>query len=221
VTWAVGTVTQWKEQPLTTPTPASTVRCVPEINSTYLMLVATSTGLAYILRERKMAFPPTREVRLEVGDRLLLYTTRSVFRNPTLDRGRVIGTAEAASPILPLEKQLFIAGREYTTGCDLKLTGLAALGEGVILADIAEELMVFQPNPGAWSIRMRRSVLQLPYGDVDLIMAKLKPALHHPDETLNAYLERAARVGSSRGKHFSSNSRIGHLEFGATMPLEK
>lgn len=157
----------------------------------YLMLVATSTGLAYVLRERKMAFPPTREVgrevRLEVGDRLLLYTTRSVFG----DRGRVIGTAEVASPSSPLKKQLTIAGRAYTTGCDLRFTGLAALGEGVVLADIAEDLMVFQPNPKAWAVRMRRSLLQLPPEDVALIMTQLKPVLRNLDETVSTYLERA------------------------------
>jgi hypothetical protein len=165
------------------------------------MVVATSTGLSYVLRERKMAFPPTRQVRLEVGDQLLLYTTRSVFGNPTRDRGRVIGTAVVTSPIRPLQTQLVIAERAYTTGCDLRLTGLATLGEGLTLTDIAKDLMVFQPNPEAWSARMRRSLLRLPATDVELVLTQLKPILRDPDYTLSAYLERAARLSISRERY--------------------
>jgi hypothetical protein len=50
------------------------------------------------MRERKMAFPPTRRVRMGVGDQLLLYTTRGVFNNPTRDRGRVVGYSSSGIP---------------------------------------------------------------------------------------------------------------------------
>jgi hypothetical protein len=162
----------------------------------YLMLVGTSAGLAYVLRERKMAFPPTRQVCLEVGDRLLLYITRSVFGNAARDRGRVIATAEVTSPTVKLKKQLIIAGRAYTTECDLIFTGLAPLGEGVILAEIAEDLMAFQPNPKAWAAHIRRSLLQLSSRDFEFILTQLKPDLRSPDETLDAYLERADRLSN-------------------------
>jgi hypothetical protein len=165
---------------------------VPEINSNHLLVLGTGRGLAYVLRERKMAFPPTRQVRLDVGDRLLLYTTRNVFRRSDRDRGRVVGTAEVASPILPLEEQLLIAERKYTSGCDLKITGLAMLGQGVLLADIAEKLMVFQPHPEAWRAWLRRAVLPLPPSDARFILTRLQPVLRDPNETVGAYLERAA-----------------------------
>lgn len=157
-----------------------------------MLLLATNSGLAYVMREGKMAFPPTRRIRLDVGDRLLLYTTRGVFNSPSRDLGRVVGTAKVASPILPLEQQRMIAGRMYTSGCDLRFTGLARLGEGVVLADMVEELTVFRPNPAAWSARIRRSVLPLPPEDYEYIMTRLEPFLHNPAEVVDAYLERAA-----------------------------
>jgi hypothetical protein len=158
------------------------------------MLLATPEGLAYVLRQRQMAFPPNRRIRLDVGDHVLLYTTRGVFHNPNRDRGRVVGTAEIASPVVPLASRRQIAGRVYASGCELKITGLAPLGDGVVLADIVDRLAVFRPNPPAWSARMRRSILPLPPRDVDVIFARLEPILHNPSETAGAYLERAVRA---------------------------
>jgi hypothetical protein len=156
--------------------------------STCLLLLGTPEGLAYVLRERQMAFPPTRHIQLEVGDQVLLYTTRGVFRNPPRDRGRIVGTAEAASPVTSLTSQCQIGGRVYTSGCQLKITGLAPLDKGVVLADIVERLEVFQPHPHAWSVRMRRSILPLPSQDVDVITALLEPTLLDPSETAGPHL---------------------------------
>ena len=160
--------------------------------STFLLLLGTPEGLAYVLRERQMAFPPAQRIQLEVGEQVLLYTTRRVFRNPPRDLGRVVGTAEIASPITWSRRQ--IGGRDYTSGCELKITGLAPLGKGVVLADIVERLEVFRPNPHAWRARMRRSILELPSQDVDVIVALLGPTLLDPSETAGPYLERAARA---------------------------
>lgn len=155
------------------------------------MVLATRKGLAYVLRERKMAFPPTRPIGLHVGDQLLIYTSRGIYNNPGRDRGRIVGTAEIVSPIVPLDEARLISGRLYTSGCDLNLTGLAPLDEGIELANIADQLAVFQPNPAAWSARLRRSILPLPFSDVELVMARLKPILRNADETMAAYIDRA------------------------------
>jgi hypothetical protein len=162
------------------------------------MLLATARGLGYVMRERKMAFPPTRRIRMDVGDGLLLYTTRTLFGNPTRDRGRVMGTAEVASPILPLDKERFIAGRSYTSGCDIRITALAPIGEGVVLADIVDQLQVFQPDPSTWSARIRRSILPLPSRDFDLIMTSLRPILRSPEDAIEGYLERVDRRKGGR-----------------------
>ena len=150
-------------------------------------------GLTYVLRERQMAFPPGRRISFNVGDRVLLYTTRGIFRRPTRDRGRVVGTAEVTSATAPLDSQRQIGGRIYASGCHLRITGLVPLGHGLILADIVTRLEVFQPNPQAWSVRMRRSTLALPPRDAELISAQLKPILCDPEKAASAYLELSLR----------------------------
>ncbi|MGW3246560.1 hypothetical protein [Streptomyces sp. NPDC001070] len=45
----------------------------------YLLILGKREAVAWVLRERRMAFPPGRRVevtRLEPGDELLIYTTR-------------------------------------------------------------------------------------------------------------------------------------------------
>ena len=64
--------------------------------------LGTPEGLHTFMCERQMAFRPTQRIQLEVGDHVLLYTTRSIFRNPTRDLGRVVGTAVIASPVASL-----------------------------------------------------------------------------------------------------------------------
>ena len=70
--------------------------------ASYLLPISDREPLIWILREQKTALPRYRRrdaERLTTGDRILLYTTRGCFRNPTRDRGRVIGVArEEAGP---------------------------------------------------------------------------------------------------------------------------
>ncbi|HKF79950.1 MAG TPA: hypothetical protein VKB17_03920, partial [Thermoleophilaceae bacterium] len=65
--------------------------------ATYLLILGEREALAWVLREQRMAFSARRArsaSALTLGDRLLLYTTRGCFHNPTRDRGRVIGAGE-------------------------------------------------------------------------------------------------------------------------------
>jgi hypothetical protein len=162
---------------------------VQNTQANYLMVLATRQGLAYVLRERKMAFPPTRPVRLNVGDRLLLYITAGIFGNPRRD-GLVMGIAEVTSPVAPLESRLRLAGREYTSACDLRITGLATVADGVILKAQVEHLRVFQPVTRSWAAYLRRALLLLPAQDADFLFAQLKPSLRDPDEVIPDYLKR-------------------------------
>lgn len=162
----------------------------------YLTILSSAKGLAYVLTEHRMAFPPTRKIHLNVGDQLLLYTTRGVFQSPSGDRGRVIGRAEVMTPIVPLETRMRLSGREFTSGCELKIEGLAPYGQGVNLADLVDRLSVFAPDPRSWSARLRRSVLALPAQDAEIIWAELEPRLSNPRKAATAYLERAEAVAA-------------------------
>jgi hypothetical protein len=58
---------------------------------------------------------------LEVRDKLRLYTTRGCFRNPTRDRGRVMGVATVARAARDLGEPVRFGEREFPIGLDLTI----------------------------------------------------------------------------------------------------
>lgn len=112
----------------------------------YLLIVADREALGWILTAKRMAFPSAgrREVRsLGVGDELFIYTTRGAFKNPTRDRGRIIGSARVASHVRKLRTTIRFGSREYPIGCNLQIGALAPFGQGVELAPLVEQLDAF------------------------------------------------------------------------------
>ena len=109
---------------------------------------------------------------LDVGDELLLYTTRGCFNNPGRDRGRVIGRARVTSAVRELDPPQVIYGQSFAVGCDLRLEQLVPRGNGVVLAELVPSLSVF-PDPASWSARLRRTILALPKADAKLINRRL------------------------------------------------
>src|SRR5205823_6104972 len=106
-------------------------------------------------------FPSYRRsdaAKLEVGDRLLLYTTRGCFHNPTRDRGRVIGIATVVAPAEDLPQPMRFGKRVFPTGVELEITKLLPRGEGVELAPLIPKLKRSFPNESSWSARLRRAL---------------------------------------------------------------
>jgi hypothetical protein len=140
-----------------------------------LCIIGDRDALAWVLTERRMAFPAGRASsasRLRVGDRLFLYTTRGCFKNPGRDRGRVIGSALVQTAVERFPVPVEISGRRFDLGCRLDVDGLAPFGAGVPLQPLAERLRVF-PDAKTWSAWMRRALLFLPPADADLIASEL------------------------------------------------
>jgi hypothetical protein len=170
-------------------------------HGTYLLIIGDREALAWILREGRTAFPPGRErsaKELRVGDRLLVYTTRGCFRNPTRDRGRVLGVAVVMSEVEDLEEPVLLAEREFTTGCTLQIEALAPLHQGVELAPLVSRLKVF-PDAASWSAVMRRPLLSLPAADRRLLERELRPRLRPVREAIDAYID-AARLTDARAR---------------------
>lgn len=163
----------------------------------YLLILGERGAVAWVLRESRMAFPPTRRAeidRLAAGDELLIFTTRGCWHNPTRDRGRVIGAAEVTSPVVPYEQPVEIASRTFTRGCDIAVRSLAPCREGVELAPLVPRLEAFPDGPG-WGIRLRRPLLELPSGDAALLRRELAEIATDPSRTVDGYLDRVARMG--------------------------
>lgn len=143
------------------------------MDTAYLLILGDREAIAWVLREQRMAFPgtPRSEVAaLAPGDDLYLYSTRGAWRNPTRDRGRVIGKARVTSAVTAFDEPLEIAGRQFLSGCALRLESLVPYPQGMELQPLVEKLAAF-PKPEAWSIYLRRALLRLPSADARLLAA--------------------------------------------------
>jgi hypothetical protein len=169
--------------------------------ASYLLVIGEREALAWILRERRMAFPETRRAevdRLGVGDDLLILTTRGCFHNPSRDRTRVVGTAMVTTSVAPLDSPVAIAGRTFPRGCHLDINALTPYLTGVDLADLIPALESF-PDKANWSIRLRRPLVALTEHDAELLHSELKgTAQEPPDSAIRGYLERIRPIGASR-----------------------
>ncbi|WP_055629843.1 hypothetical protein [Streptomyces hirsutus] len=166
----------------------------------YLLILGEREAVAWVLREQRMAFPPGRRAevaRLEPGDELLIYTTRGCWHNPGRDRGRVIGRARVASPVKMLEVSVEIAGREFTSGCDLELRTLTPYLTGVELTPLVERLEAFPSGPH-WSFRLRRPLLELNTQDSTLLRGRLADMERSADELVGEYLAADKPVQAQR-----------------------
>jgi hypothetical protein len=168
--------------------------------STYLLILGDREGLSWVLHNRRMAFTESRAAEvadLRAGDRLFLYTTRGCYHNPTRDRGRVIGEAEATSAVTRLDRPILIGDRQFTYACDIELKSLAPFREGVVLAEYVPRLEVF-PDQRSWSARMRRPLLPMTPKDALLISKELAPVTRPVQETIDDYVTWVARVTSAQ-----------------------
>jgi len=167
----------------------------------YLVILNDRAALAWVIEHERMAFPPTRAAyadRLEVGDQLLLYTTRGCFGSPTNDRGRVMGLARVVSKPRHLRSPMAIATREYTSVVDLRLERLSAFRTGVELHDLVDRLSIF-PKKYAWSAVLRTTLLLLPPTDAKLLVRQLEKVAERPTETRRDYVDgRGTRPSKQR-----------------------
>ncbi|GAA3180391.1 MULTISPECIES: hypothetical protein [Streptomyces] len=155
--------------------------------ATYLIIIGDREPLGWVLNNQRMAFPAGRTTGLpEKGDEAFLYTTRSCYRNPGRDRGRIMGLATVTSEVAALAEPVSFGDRVFSSGCTLQVHGLTPRHEGVVLADLVPELQVF-PDPKTWSVRLRRASLRLPEPDADLLRRELQPMLRTRRSVLGQY----------------------------------
>jgi hypothetical protein len=156
----------------------------------YVLPIADRDALAWILREQRTGFGEhrSREAEaLEVGDVLLLYTTRGCFQNPTRDRGRVIGRALVASRPRRVRRAPSFGGREYPLVVNMRIETLAPLRTGVELAPLVGRLQATFPDARSWSVRMRRALVPVDTRDTDTIERELEPVAKAYPSALSSY----------------------------------
>lgn len=165
------------------------------MSRSYLLVIGEVTALAWVLAEQRMAFSAqsrSQAKALEIGDELLIYTTRGCFHRPTRDRGRVMGIAAVESTTRDLSAPVVFGQRSYISGCNLSIHGLAPFREGVELAPIVPELRTFSVGR-PWNMSLRRPLVFLDPRDADLLRRKVTPFLQQRDRYLDAYIQAARR----------------------------
>ena len=165
------------------------------MSRSYLLVIGDAAALAWVLAEQRMAFPALRRsqaMELEIGDELLVYTTRGCFHNPERDQGRVMGLAKVTTDVRDLPEPVIFGERRYTSGCALDIQSVAALHEGVELGPLVAELHVF-PDARSWSAQMRRPLVPLDEHDASLLRHHLAALLEPLDRHLAAYRQVARR----------------------------
>jgi hypothetical protein len=163
--------------------------------SAYLLPIADRQALAWILRQQRTAFGDNRarEAKaLEVGDELFLYTTRGCFRNPTRDRGRVIGRAIVTGPAKRARKSPSFAGREFPYVVELSIETVSPLREGLEFPPLVPRLSRTFPDPVTWSVRMRRALVPLDSRDAETIGTALEPFVRSYADAIRTYKSIAA-----------------------------
>ena len=175
--------------------PAWQSATVSSMSHSYLLVIGDAAPLAWVLTDRRMAFPALRKHQasaLEVGDELLIYTTRGCFGNPGRDLGRVMALATVKTRVKDLGEPVVFSDRRYTSGCELDIKGLTPLRTGVELQPLVAQMHAF-PDPKSWSVHLRRPLVPLDEHDATLLKERLAPLLEPPGRQLDAYQQVAAK----------------------------
>ena len=172
------------------------------VPSDFLLIIGDREPLAWILSERKMAFPSYRSKdagQVSKGDRLFLYTTRGCFHSPGRDRGRVIGEATVASAISSLKEPIEFGEQSFPMGCSLDITGLAPRDEGPEMREMVGELNLFpNTNSKSWGVRLRRVLAPIDKHDAGVLHKKLTRIMTSAADAKAGYLEKTRYAGSAR-----------------------
>jgi hypothetical protein len=158
--------------------------------ASFLLPISDRDALAWILREQRTALPEHRRSdasKVEPGDRLLLYTTRGCFRNPTRDRGRVIGVATVSGKPHDLDEPVYFGERKFAIGIDFALEELVPRDAGVELAPLVPLLRESFPNERTWSARVRRALVPLAARDATRLERALTPLTAPVADAISTY----------------------------------
>lgn len=163
-------------------------------HTSHLAVISDRAALVWVLENQRIAFPRPRYHHifpaLASGDVLYLYTTRGCYKNPTRDRGLVIGAASVTGALVTADNALRVGDRELPLEAPVELQCLAPVGEGIDLASEVNRMSSF-PKPEAWSVYLRRSLFQITEHDArrfDKLLSRYQAA---PRTLLAGYRQRA------------------------------
>lgn len=156
----------------------------------YLLVLGDRQALGWVVDTQRMAFARYQGdvSRLDTGDRLLLYTTRGCFRNPGVDRGRLIGTAIVTSKPSLLDDPPKFGDREYPYGINLNIQTLTPFRTGPTLTERIGQIASLRYGQRGWETALRRSLVPLAPAEYRRLRASLKPHERPRADVAQGYL---------------------------------
>lgn len=156
----------------------------------YLAIIGDREALVWVLENQQLAFPEPRYPKhfptLRSGDTLFLYTTRGCFKNPTRDRGRVIGSATVSGQVQRGHQPISVRGRTLPLRVALKPRSLVDADDGIDLSEQVARMSSF-PKPDKWAMYMRRSLVPLTPADARRLDTQLGACATWADNRLDTY----------------------------------
>ncbi|GAB1512486.1 hypothetical protein JCM33774_45280 [Actinophytocola sp. KF-1] len=160
----------------------------------FLAVISDAHSLAWVLDNKRMAFPEKRRRQLEgirEGDGLFIYTARGCFGNPDRDRSRVIGMATIENAPT-LSDPITLGFRSFSYTCRLSIDRVAPLRTGVGFSELVEQLESF-PDKIHWSARLRTPPVELTARDSQVILDLLGPIMEPISAHLSSYIAAGAQ----------------------------
>ena len=144
----------------------------------WVVVLAEAEGLRWVLEHRRMAWTEAsarRAAQLRPGDALVLYVARGAFHNPTRDESQLLGLAEVAGPVRPLPRPVRIAGREFVSGCDLRIEVALPERRGVPVRALVPRLS-FVRRKEVWGQYFRSGLVRVPPEDLAVLASAVREA---------------------------------------------
>jgi hypothetical protein len=101
-----------------------------------------------------------------------------------------MGLASVASRVRDLDEPVVLAGRSFTSSCDLGIESLAEPLDGLELGPVIPKLQTF--HEAFWPNALRKPIVHLKATDAALLVRGFRPFARHPDEVMSGWIDRAA-----------------------------
>lgn len=114
--------------------------------------------MEWVIEHGRMAVGPRVKSLPGPGERVVLYTSRGAFHNPTRDRAQVIGLGITTDE--PAQRRLVIAGTPYARSFGVDIEVLAEPRHGLDFASLVPRLD-FITKKKSWGGALRRPVVRI------------------------------------------------------------
>lgn len=125
-------------------------------------MLGNRTAMEWVIDRGRMAVGPRVRTLPAIGDRLVLYTSRGAFHNPTRDRAQILALGVTSSE--PDNRRVVVAGAAYARSFAIDIDVMAEPRRGLDFLPLVPRLD-FIHNRASWGGALRRPVVHI--GDKD------------------------------------------------------